>query len=199
MRIRSSSVDTDGRGRFEFYWPDPDSGPYLVAVTMDTVQGRLEVVGVEMWGRTPSPSVWQQQGFPTAHPTPISSTAIRLPLDRIASASMDYAHMTAQVISYFRDHLPDDVKQAGEQIGRFEGPKQPGRPTLYDRAHFEAVAAVYNEALARHGNPTAAVASRFNVSKSTAAKWVARCRNDGLLPPTARGRAAGSRGATDQD
>jgi transposase len=37
------------------------------------------------------------------------------------------------------------------------------------------------------GKPTLAVEEHFVVSKSTAAKWVARCRRLGLLPPTLRG------------
>jgi transposase len=41
-------------------------------------------------------------------------------------------------------------------------------------------------------NPTQTVANRFHVSKSTAAKWVHRCREElGLLPKTSRGRATG--------
>ena len=57
------------------------------------------------------------------------------------------------------------------------GPEKPvGRPALYDRTHFEDVAAVYNTFGGRA--KTRAVAQHFGVSKATAAKWVSRARHD---------------------
>jgi hypothetical protein len=64
-----------------------------------------------------------------------------------------------------------------------ERPKRTGRPTLYDRKHYKRVAAIYDAAV-RAGSraPTKAVAENYRVSKSAAAKWVARARQMGLIP-----------------
>jgi hypothetical protein len=64
-----------------------------------------------------------------------------------------------------------------------------GRPPKYGLDHFEDVARVYRGAFARNRTPTRGVARHFEVTESTAAKWVARCRALGLLPKTTRGRA----------
>lgn len=63
-----------------------------------------------------------------------------------------------------------------------------GRPPTYDATHFAQVAEVYIEAARAGQHPTAAVREHFTVSRSAAAKWVARCRDMGLLPPTERGK-----------
>jgi hypothetical protein len=68
-----------------------------------------------------------------------------------------------------------------------------GRPPKYKPEHFEKVARVYSEAFAAGTQtvaPTVAVRKRFRVSYAAAAKWVARCRQMGLLPPTERGKAS---------
>lgn len=46
---------------------------------------------------------------------------------------------------------------------------------------------MYDIACARGEPPTRAVADHFKVSRTAAAKWVARCRGKGLLPPTRQG------------
>jgi transposase len=51
------------------------------------------------------------------------------------------------------------------------------------------VADIYRDALEHGEAPTSAVAAKFVVSKSAAAKWVAKCRKLGLLPPTTQGRS----------
>jgi hypothetical protein len=57
----------------------------------------------------------------------------------------------------------------------------------YPADHLEQVARVYLDS-APDGEPTKAVAARFKVKRSAAAKWVAKCRQQGLLPPTTKGR-----------
>lgn len=51
--------------------------------------------------------------------------------------------------------------------------------------HLRQVANIYLEAEDR-GSPTRAVQAAFEVSHSTAAKWVGKARNMGLLPPSGR-------------
>ena len=55
----------------------------------------------------------------------------------------------------------------------------PGRPALYDRAHYEQVAGIY----LRDG--TSAVMGHWSVSNGTARGWVAAARRLGLLEPAA--------------
>ena len=70
---------------------------------------------------------------------------------------------------------------------------KPGRPALYGPAHFVEVAAVYTGAHVEGKHPTKAVADHFHVARSTAAKWVARCRSPklGLLGDTVKRKAGG--------
>jgi transposase len=56
------------------------------------------------------------------------------------------------------------------------------------------VAEVYRDALERGEAPTKAIQEKFPASKSAAAKWVAKCRALGLLPPTTRGRSVIKKG-----
>jgi hypothetical protein len=49
--------------------------------------------------------------------------------------------------------------------------------------HLSEVAAIYLEADSRGEPPTRAVQAAFDVSHSTAAKWVGKARHVGLLPP----------------
>ena len=64
------------------------------------------------------------------------------------------------------------------------------RPTPLDKAHFEKVALVYSDAYARGEPPDQAVAACFQVSHSTAGRWVGRARNEfHLLPKTSQGKA----------
>jgi len=62
-------------------------------------------------------------------------------------------------------------------------------PKGYGAAHFADVATIYRTEAMRGNRPTQAVADRFVVSKSAAAKWVARARAMGLLPPAQKGKA----------
>lgn len=58
------------------------------------------------------------------------------------------------------------------------------------REHLAKVADVYAVALAEGEPPTRAVADHFEVPHSTAAKWVTRTREIGLLAATTPGRSA---------
>jgi hypothetical protein len=65
-----------------------------------------------------------------------------------------------------------------------------GRPS-YPPQHFEQVATVYAEAHAAGKPPTKAVAMRFGITRSAAAKQVSRARDLGFLGETNPGRAGG--------
>lgn len=71
-------------------------------------------------------------------------------------------------------------------------PARRGRPPMYGPEHWRQVATVYAESYqSGSGTPTQEVADKFKVSKSTAAKWVHRCREMGLLNPTSKGKPGG--------
>jgi hypothetical protein len=71
-------------------------------------------------------------------------------------------------------------------------PKRGGRD-LGD-AHYAEVARVYADAVRAGKAPTEAVKDRYVISKSAAAKQVARARERGFLPPTSRGRIGKPKG-----
>lgn len=75
--------------------------------------------------------------------------------------------------------LPPDVARSNKG----------GRPPQYPMEHWREVARVYREAYANNRTPTRAVARHWEKQQSTAAKWVARCREMGLLPATSKGKA----------
>ncbi len=85
--------------------------------------------------------------------------------------------------------IVEELKARWERRGRTG---KGGRPPMYGPEHFAKVAAIY-AAVWRRGErspgPTQAVADECDVSRSAAAKWVARAREMGLLAPTTRGRA----------
>lgn len=70
-----------------------------------------------------------------------------------------------------------------------ETPRASKRHRLTQK-HLEAVADVYTEALSEGEPPTRTVAERFDTTHSTAAKWVTRAREAGLLGATTPGRSA---------
>jgi hypothetical protein len=78
----------------------------------------------------------------------------------------------------------------GRVLGASERPLR-GVSPRYGPAHFALVSQVYREAVAGgSATPTRAVAATFSISRSTAAKWVARARGLGLLAATSRGVVA---------
>jgi Homeodomain-like domain len=75
-----------------------------------------------------------------------------------------------------------------EAIEATEGTK--GGRTKLTSEHLAQVAAVYADAYAT-GDPTQAVADRWHVTKSTAAKWLTRAREEGLLGAAIHGKTGG--------
>jgi Helix-turn-helix domain len=65
-----------------------------------------------------------------------------------------------------------------------------GRHGPAEGAELERVAAMYRRAVAAGASPSAAIASEFGITRSTARKWVQRARARGLLGP-ALGRRVG--------
>lgn len=66
---------------------------------------------------------------------------------------------------------------------------RPGPPVRRDDAHFQDVATIYRAAVKSGEHPLVAVAELHQVKRKTAANWVYRARQKGLLGPTTPGVA----------
>ena len=62
--------------------------------------------------------------------------------------------------------------------------------TAKPRSHYASVAEVYLKAADARTPPLKAVAATWTVPHSTAARWVKRARDLGVLPPTRAGKWA---------
>jgi hypothetical protein len=162
--------DGTGAGSAPIKWPNPERGPLEIVIAYADVDGRWEPVGVQVVATDLSP---------------ITAVALRsLPWGRISSEARP-GPMRIQYSS--PDEIGGEPLTWGHDYG-FSKPRR-GRPPEYGPEHFAEVARVYREAYADNKAPTRAVARHFSVSHSAAGKWVARCRDLGLLPPTTRGKA----------
>jgi len=198
-------------------WPDKDSGPLTLSVTIAIVDGRPQPIGVEVWAvhpaalekwvtgmtRSAAEQKWGQVD-PDAEPAAIRTVDLRLPLGRMVEDAVNRERRTAGYIAagaFARQGNVAEWTKAPRvkahakrvlELTEPEPPKPRGRRPL-PRSHYEEVAAVYREALRDNRDPTQAVKDYFIVSKSQAAKWIWRCRREplNLLDPTVRGRAAG--------
>lgn len=175
-----------------YRWPDPERGPYMLRLTSALIDGRPQIVGVELWGD--DPTLYSAMGDPILAPeseTGITSVAIRLPLGELLARVLDdYAHVSELIAKAEAASDPLQASVKAHQATVDASPVHRGRRPMYGLPHFARVARIYADAMARGQRPTTAVAKWGQVNKSTAAKWVARARTLGLLPPTTRGRAA---------
>ncbi|MGA2307380.1 MAG: hypothetical protein ABSH29_24805 [Acidimicrobiales bacterium] len=167
---------------WEVQWPPGAStAPYKVRLRTELVGDRYEVVRVEIDGTDPDGS------------SAIRSTDLRLPLrDLLNRRLAEIRSGVAQGVSGPLADLWESAPMAKSRRALENGqPRRPGRPPVYDRAHFEGVAKTYATALRDGRPPTLTVAQEHGVSKATAGKWIARCRQPDLdlLPQTERGTA----------
>jgi hypothetical protein len=178
-------------------WPDPRKGPWLLTVTWGSVNGRVEVVGLEMRSAKRSgrpgeedpleqrlgewlPPTSRFDDNPTGRePVPVSAEAWRsVPVGRIVDELRAHA---------VRDREDLEPFYGAEALRAWRRPRSRTAATLED------VAAIYRQAWqAGDRKPTTAVAERLKIAHSTAAKRVQRAREAGLLPATTKGRAVGS-------
>lgn len=186
----------------------PGTGaPVDVRVTVAMIDGRPEVIGVEMWSVHPAtvdktftgmtPRAAEKKWGPVDPDKPaagIRTIDLRLPLATIAEDVAKRARRSASLVASKRsdaDHwaAKPRVQSEAERIIAATGaePAKPRGRRPLPRSHYEEVAKVYSDAI---GDPTQAVKEHWHVSKSQAAKWIYRCRREplNLLPPTSRGR-----------
>ncbi len=177
-----------------FRWPNRKSGPWEIKTTVAIVGGRWELVGltiqpigIEVDVRAP--------GFVDS-PFPLTSTVLKqlhVPelfaehRKRSAIADESTAHNRGFRIELHGRTLTADEAERYLKSQSSAAP-HPGRPTHWNPAQLAQVAHVYREAWSARKPPTAAVASRFHLTTSGAAKVVRLARANGLLPLTTRGR-----------
>jgi hypothetical protein len=185
-------------------WPDRAEGPFEVRLFMQRLRGRNECVGIEI------------RPAPGTDPRPLLSSELReVPMrEMIDDERRQYLEWLRDIHSH-RDEVAEQLAQEGklapDDLARFDrgirdlygselatgaGAEIRGKSSRrggrrpYDDAFYQRVAAVYTEAWRARDFPTKAVGKAFFKNKSTAAKWVAKCREKGMLPPTTRGRAS---------
>jgi hypothetical protein len=117
-------------------------------------------------------------------PEPITTEILRrIPLARLIEETLGQAVRGYEAASEWEGGIAERAKERLPAVrAGSEGRKRPGRPRLYGDEHFAEVANIYRSHSGGR-SPTKAVEDHFKVNKSTAAKWVARAREIGLLEP----------------
>jgi hypothetical protein len=172
-------------------WPDPRRGPWWIRYHFAEVDGRAECVGLDLQSFRERRG--RQEATTAAGPQPVTATLLRqLPVATLISeARRDQADLV-EWASRAKEVGARARRAAGKQVPPFEqARRRGGRPRERGPEHFEAVAAVYSDALRLGDRPTKAVEQRWQVAASTAAKWVRQARRLGFLGPTTQGKAGG--------
>ena len=177
-------------------------GSWQVELRFSLIAGRWELRGLQI---EPVPSDPLADEVET--PQPLPSTLVRkLPVARFVAEWRAYQRrVNKEAVDYgavwvtqYGKRLADEQALAvlNRGIGVGESARA-GRPTFWTHAKLAKVARVYAAAwTAGSRAPTAAVAMRFHVSRSMAAKLVTMARSDGLLPPTSPGHGGWEARAT---
>jgi hypothetical protein len=155
-------------------WPNAKKGPWRVWCQWANVNGYARLVGVTV------ESEMVQKGNKLTLETLTASVYRDLPLDHVAD-------LVLQKIRREQDAFNVGPADPDGITGRHVRGGRTGRPPLTPD-DLARVAAIYRAGGTR---PTAAVADALNISRSAAAKRVARARAAGLLERTTQGRAGG--------
>lgn len=184
----------------DLMWPDPELGPWRVHVWWRVQQGVPTPVGLEIRGWI-TEDEYKSSGPHNRLPLP-SEDAVFPRIDGQLMRSFQMGALLDESRRLMVQHLQADRDETGwpegwktsyadwrasvaEERTALEGTRR-GRDLGPD--HYREVADVYAAAVQDGCPPTAAVADHFTVSKSAAAKKVARARQRGFLPATSKGR-----------
>jgi len=168
-------------------WPNEATGPLWLGLHLNERAGESVLVGVEVWTEEPGTArAWTgPEGDPTDDLLPWPPIALRA--DDLTTLTLEGLGRRLRSSLSASDDSPL-VREAAAALR----PQRRGRPRLYSDDHYARVAGVYLRALDDHRrDPTVAVAQAWEVSRSTAAHWVMRARQSGLLPSTRPGKANG--------
>jgi hypothetical protein len=165
-------------------WPD-ENGTLVLRIWVQEVDGQQEVVGVELWGRTPVPRPFDDADLKTlSTPSAIRSTDARIPLGELRDKAVGAIRGIAEGSRTPGD--PDHRQRAAQDkrvdefLANFQGPQRGKRSNLET---LQTVARVYESALAVGSRkPNKAVAEAFpGYSESGIRSLVRRASKAGFL------------------
>ena len=173
-RVELAGIDLNpGEASHRGAWEDADGRMWQYALAWRRSGGRFECVKLLL--AAPDGQV-------------ISATSLRrFPVGRLMEESRRsheaLAQWAAEAVPGRREEQLADARLWEKSRAGRSGPKG------YGAEHFVEVATIYQREALLGRKPTQAVARHFVVSKSAAAKWVAKARTMGLLPPAQKGKA----------
>jgi hypothetical protein len=154
------------------YWtryPDLETGPLWVGLHLHRRAGATVLVGLETW--TEAPGRARRSLGPEAPDNDELQLWPPRPLHLADLRRLRFRELLDQLFAALRDR----------DLAVNWRPARPGRPKVYDDAHYERVAGIYLRARASKSPPVQAVQATWNVSRGTAAGWVAKARAAGWL------------------
>lgn len=154
-------------------WQDPTGRMWTYTLIFRLVKGRVECSRLLLEApEGGSISAALLRGFPLGHA-----------MEKSRRTNETTARWAAEAVPGRREEQLAQARLWHEARAGRSGPKG------YGAEHFAEVATIYQREALLGTKPTLAVAEHFVVSKSAAAKWVARARVMGLLPPARKGKA----------
>lgn len=171
-----------------------------MTLTWAEVGGRSEVIGVnirsyeQIFGDIASGSAKAEPMHPSGFATMSAAVWRSLPIGQKIGRARRGHQKVLQRIAEHAPQLMDDKSRRDLKAHQTSSGGR-GRPPLYGRDHYAKVAEFYRAAWRAGRAPTTAVAKRWQVEPSTAAKWVKRAREEGLLGETVPGKAGEQPGA----
>lgn len=194
----------DVEGEEGLLWPDPVTGPWYLVAHWAEVAGYPECIGIEVWrGSVPAPREnrsflrlkgQELKGLRSGDLKGIPVATVLSELWQVQRKQEEQRRVRVEAVIAEAEAVEADTRQLallhelGERLPSVEKFQGPRRRNRNDARHFEQVSIVYKHAVLNRQHPTQAVQEHFIVSHSTAAKWVNRARELGLLPPTTPGR-----------
>lgn len=168
-------MNPEWTARNEMIWHDPTGKAWTLEFRFELVGGRVACTRF---------CVWSHDG------APITTSVLRsMPLTRLTTEMRAQLDLPPDVPASPDSHLQDQSDAHG-RLTAYQAPTRPGPPGP-SALKLEAVGRIYSEAYRRGEAPTAAVAERLSISRSTAAKWVMKAREVGILGPATPRRAGG--------
>lgn len=163
-------------------WPVQTDG-FKVRVHVELVDGVPRCVGFDVRGFD------GETGDEKHPPRPLRGKAALKEITTVGLRSLSVPRLMAEATQYLGE-VSQTIDRGELAEVRRTLRESPGR--RYGAEHFERVAQIYTAHIGS-GAPTQAVAHEFGISRTAAAKQVAKCRELGLLAPTRQGRAGGGK------
>jgi hypothetical protein len=171
-------------------WPDPWKGPWEVTLLWRLTSGRYECVSFKIEEFNPPA---RKSAPDPAHV--ITAQLIRsVPVGRLVDAARHRTARDAESVAggaAARGDADWEKWQREFAAGFKAETAGGGRPRMWGDEHYQEVARAYAAAWQSGSSPTKSVEKLFQVSHSTAARWVRECRKRGFLGDTHERRAGG--------